>query len=285
MNQSLKEVERLLPDWLCKLEENNGIVRFMLNLLRMVKFKYQSAKLEIGAYKRKAGKTDERFIKLKEFKGMYEGKRCFIIATGPSLTISDLELLKEEYTFSMNSVCLAYEKTKWRATFFGIQDRFVYQKLESIIKNNVKETVFIGDNLAKDFTISPDYIQFPLNEKYHLFEQKIGRYFAKFSEDCYHMVYDGYSITYSLIEIAAYMGFKEIYLLGADCNYLADKSNHFIEYGLYDRNCTSAKDRMVVAYLEAKKYAESHNIAIYNATRGGALEVFPRVNLEEVLKQ
>ena len=86
------------------------------------------------------------------------------------------------------------------------------------------------------------------------------------------------------MQIAIYMGFKEIYLLGCDNSYSDDKNKqHFVESGHYDPTYKTAGDRMVVAYMEAKKYADSKNVKIYNATRGGMLEVFPRVDLDEVL--
>ena len=37
-----------------------------------------------------------------------------------------------------------------------------------------------------------------------------------------------------------------------------------------------------MAYKKAKEYADKHGIKIYNATRGGALEVFPRVNFDDL---
>ncbi len=42
-------------------------------------------------------------------------------------------------------------------------------------------------------------------------------------------------------------------------------------------------DRSLFVYRLLKKYADRHGIKIYNATRGGNLEVFPRVQLEDVL--
>jgi hypothetical protein len=45
-----------------------------------------------------------------------------------------------------------------------------------------------------------------------------------------------------------------------------------------------AKDRMLYAYRVAKKYADKHHIRIYNATRGGHLDVFDRVSIAEVLQ-
>ena len=40
---------------------------------------------------------------------------------------------------------------------------------------------------------------------------------------------------------------------------------------------------MITAYKVAKKYTERTDVKIYNATRGGMLEVFERVNLDEVI--
>ena len=37
--------------------------------------------------------------------------------------------------------------------------------------------------------------------------------------------------------------------------------------------------------LIVEEYAKKHNIHIYNATRGGNLEIFPRVKLEDVLSK
>jgi hypothetical protein len=42
---------------------------------------------------------------------------------------------------------------------------------------------------------------------------------------------------------------------------------------------------MIAAYKEAKNYADGHGIKIYNATRGGMLEVFERVDLDRVVSR
>ena len=108
------------------------------------------------------------------------------------------------------------------------------------------------------------------------------RFFAKYSNDCYVRVYDGFSITYSIIQLATYMGFDEIYLLGADCTYMG-KQHHFIETGVVDPGYKEASDRLFASYGEAKRYAEANGIKIYNATRGGCLELFERVDLDEIV--
>ena len=104
------------------------------------------------------------------------------------------------------------------------------------------------------------------------------------------------TITYSAIEFAIYMGFKEIYLLGVDNSYpvsidihgnkVVDNSvkSHFSGGGFKDFRLNSFySDAMNQCYQLCEDYAKAHGIKIYNATRGGKLEVFERVKLEDVV--
>ena len=43
-------------------------------------------------------------------------------------------------------------------------------------------------------------------------------------------------------------------------------------------------DFATMAFEEAKKYSDKHSIKILNATRGGKLEVFERVNFDSLFK-
>lgn len=234
---------------------------------------------------RRLGYIDKRYLPLKEMKRKFSGKRCFITCTGPSLTIEDLELLRNEYVFGMNSICLIHDKTDWKPDFFGIQDVHVFEKLKESLYSTINGLVFAPSGLKKRNNIPSDWILFPMCGSYHLYEMVYGpSYFAKFSDDCYVRVYDGYSITYSLLQLSIYMGFDEIYLLGADCSYLGQQQ-HFIETGHYDPGYKEASARLYASYGEAKRYAHAHDIKIFNATRGGMLELFPRVNLEDVLNK
>ena len=101
------------------------------------------------------------------------------------------------------------------------------------------------------------------------------------------------------------MGFKEIYLLGIDNDYsvmrtnsgeiiFSESSDHFtseyhdgsmmVKYksqGFESMN----KDWVAAAYQTAREYADSNEIKIYNATRGGKLDVFERVDFDELFDQ
>lgn len=234
--------------------------------------------------KRANGYDDPRFVKLKELKGKYAGKRCFITCTGPSLTIEDLEKLSGEYVFGMNSICLIHDKTDWKPDFFGIQDMKVYEKVKEKLLSTDNGLVFAPYDYYELKNTPEGWIYFPMSWAYHIYDKKYtGKYFAKFSDDCYLTVYDGFTITYSIMQLAFYLGFDELYLIGADSSYMG--AQHFIETGhmVSQKDINKAPDKLFAAYLEAKSFAETNGLKIYNATRGGYLEIFPRISLEDVL--
>ena len=83
-------------DKILKIFEGNPLYEnFRLGYWRKRTRKSQK-ELEENANNRANGFDDRQFSRLKEFENKYNGERCFIIATGPSLTIDDLEKLKDE---------------------------------------------------------------------------------------------------------------------------------------------------------------------------------------------
>lgn len=219
---------------------------------------------------------------LKKFKDKHKGERCFIVATGPSLNYEDLDLIKNEISFSVNSIIKVLNKTEWNPTYYGIQDSNVYEKIErEIIESNLK-TIFVGHRLQKKFESSKSFLPYFHHSCFHGKHGEITPLNSRFSSDISEIVFDGYSVTYSMLQIALYMGFKEIYLLGCDCTYDINGKQHFVESGFFDKQAASVGERMIYAYSVAKKYADRNGIKIFNATRGGMLEVFERVDLNEL---
>ena len=279
MNELVTKIHNTLRDF----SDNNDTFNKLYLFYRRVQFACIGAGVNTKRFLRNHNIGGKKYEKLLNYKNRHQGKRCFIIATGPSLTMKDLESLKNEYTISMNSICRLYNQTDWRPTYYAIQDKYVFDKMQDTIRQYKEIPVFISDNIPRKYKREKEWIEFPTDTMYHSYDMKIGKYHAKFSDDCYDIVYDGYSIAYSCVELAVYMGFKEIYLLGADCTYMGEKE-HFVDSGVEDRSRKFATPKLIVGYQEAKKYADAHNIKICNATRGGVLEVFPRINLDDVLK-
>lgn len=216
---------------------------------------------------------------LQKFKDCNKGKRCFIVATGPSLSKSDLDKLYEnkEITISMNFIHRMFDKTSWRPDYYIAADVRVHDGLDvdTLEVNNI----IIGDTSEK-FLKKKHKSNVYINHVVMDISEDIMPYF---SEDFSRCSYTGGTVTYLCMQFAVYMGIKEIYLLGVDFSgYGAQGSTyeHFYEEKKLKSICFAKQN--LLAYQAAKKYADEHGIRIYNATRGGKLEVFERVNFDDL---
>lgn len=271
---------------LVNLSKKNFIQGIIIKVICFFIFTAVSFYNELCGYLRMIGIGGIKYSSLKTYKGIHKDERCFIIATGPSLTMTDLELLKDEYTFGMNSIIKKYNETKFRPTYYGIQDHLVYASMEKEILFWYKnaDNVFVSDRISWHSKTGKKWNIFPLNMSYNGYKRWFkNEFFSKFSDDIYRRVYSGFSVTYSLIEIAVYMGFTDIYLIGADCSWTKGMPQHFAEHGVNDITIDTAAARNIAGYKAALEFSKIHGFRIYNATRGGELEVFPRVKLEDVL--
>lgn len=263
----------------------NPILNVFVELFCRCIFRVVSIWKECMSFLRIIGIGGKTYSSLKKYKSKYYGQRCFIIAMGPSLRMGDLEKLKNEVTFGMNSICKIYDKTKFRPTYYGIQDFYVYEDVKDYIEKyySGKNNVFISDRVKMHFKIDDNWNVFPLNMAYNAYKRWFKEQFeVKVSDDIYKTVYDGFSITMSLLQIAMYMGFKKIYLIGADCNFKLENL-HFVEHNnSIDTTLNTAAERNFAGYRAIKDYANKNGIKIYNATRGGMLEIFERVDLDNI---
>lgn len=220
------------------------------------------------------------------YKNKYHGARCFIIGNGPSLRTEDLEALSGEITFGCNRIYKIFDKTSWRPTFYCIQDYEMILNYKEDINRIAVDDKFMG--IVKDNKYSYDG-----NFKYIEIEEK--EFYPDpplFSADITDRIYEGLTVTYMSLQLAVYMGFKEIYLLGVDHNYSVDlkvdgtvMSNEGVS-SYFDVNYNEKAfnlpqtDRTTYAYIAAKNYADENGIRIINATRGGKLEVFERISFD-----
>ncbi len=209
-------------------------------------------------------------------KDKYSKKRCFIVATGPSLKMEDLDTLQKngEFCISMNRIYEAFSYTKWRPDLYLSVDLLLIEQFYNFIKNLDIPLKFISDLYKQN---NMEVLQFHA-VSVNRFDKNIP-----FSEDVSVCCFDAGTITYICLQFAAYMGFSEIYLLGVDFSFGASgqPGNHFYKLEA-KKNNSFYPDFCLNAYQAAKKYADAHGIKIYNATRGGKLEVFPRVDFDSL---
>ena len=238
-----------------------------------------------AAWRRGRGAYDPEFAWLPPLQGKYRGRSCFVVGTGPSLCLEDLERIRPAYSFGVNAAVLALGQTGWRPDFYLIQDEYVYQRLEAALALAASscqlKAVWVGQNIARRFPLPVWYKTYPLHLLDHRLLHRRGWGTFRCSADCYRCVYDGYSVVFSALQLAAYLGFGPIFLLGCDCDY-AQPRTHFIPCGIPQPR--DSGQRIIQGHRAFWAFARQRGLRVYNCTRGGALEVYPRIPLEQAVR-
>jgi hypothetical protein len=229
--------------------------------------------------------------KLRNLKDRHRGQRCFIIGNGPSLTVQDLDKLERENTFAANKIYLAFDQTRWRPRYYVVEDDHMIQQHHQQILRLKGSVKFINDNWKGLFRGDREVIWYP----WRFLEDE---QFPKFSSNPLEALYCGYMVTYISLQLAFFMGFTRVYLVGVDFNYsLVAPGQDSIQHSADHPQDHFTPDYFKpgeVRYLPqleraeramrcAKDFYEAHGRKIRNATRGGKLEVFERISLEEAL--
>lgn len=247
------------------------------------------------------GKRHEGQNILNKYHNIYQGKRCFILGNGPSLTPEDLYKIRNEVTFASNAIYRIFDKTNWRPTYYAIFDEAagnnqeLVDKINRFSENNDKNTFRMKFFREQGYWA---YKQF--NEPKCMIRTWHSRKYLdnpKFSEDLTKGLYTIATVTYANMQIARWMGFDKIYLLGMDNRYAFSQlrdgtivrnegvKSYFgedISAGPIPKSAPATWE-MDAAYEYAEKYSRTHGFRIFNATRGGYLEKFERVNLDDIL--
>ena len=235
-------------------------------------------------------------IMFEEFKDIHKGERGFIIATGPSLKVSDLDRLVGEVTFSCNKIFLAFDQTDWRPTYYSIIDRLVAQEMSEKVREIRSTKIFSG--VTRPFIHDTDILWLrdlpsPVVD---------GNRVATFSTDLSVGTYGGATVVYTLMQMAYYMGIQTLYLLGLDFKFTAspdtgkktaagevilqqaNEVNHFHpNYRQTQSYWTQPRlDEQYKAFICAKQAFEADGRQILNASRQTALDVFERVDYDKL---
>lgn len=231
--------------------------------------------------------TKDRF-KILMLKNRYKGGRCFIIGNGPSLIPEDLDRLKNEITFTSNKIYKIFSKTTWRPTFYMAIDGTVIEQ-NYIDINELKGFRKFTIRHYQDFLKADIYFDGPKDRR------------GCFSTNVMEAIYPRGSVSYQMLQIAYYMGFSEVYLIGHDHNYkdaisvatgestARENRNTKMYFGdnyvsANERPAETAADEIVSGMEQARLAYEQSGRKIYNATRSTHLNVFEKVDFDELMK-
>lgn len=254
------------------------------------------------------------YNRLNKLKKVYRKKRCFIMGNGPSLNSMPLNLLKNDFVWGVNRCYLLYPRINWRPAFYTAVDDLVVpdiaDELNDVIRSYPETLYFFPEafHYARLFNNHGNIVWF----RHRGMNPRRGAE-GYFSTNAYHFVRIANTVTISAIQLAAYMGFNPIILIGCDTQFTIpdgvktrgevtdpgtgerivgyeivskedNDPNHFDKtyFGKGRQWHAPNVSGMFFGYRCTKEVCEDMGVTVLNATREGSLDVFPRVDFESL---
>jgi hypothetical protein len=222
--------------------------------------------------------------RLAHLQNIHRGKRCFIIGNGPSLKQTDLSHLKGEFTFGTNRIYLAFPEIGFSTSYYlSVNDLVVEQCAAEIQQLSMPR--FVSWRARK-------WLQ-PQENLFFIHTTYTGE---KFATDIRERVWEGGTVTYTSLQLAYYLGFSQVILVGVDHNYVTpgkpnetvvsqgDDPNHF-HPGYFGKGFRWQLPDLVQwedAYRLARRTYEADGRSVIDATIGGKLRVFDKVEYDSL---
>ena len=218
---------------------------------------------------------------------IHDGERCFIIGNGPSLKQNNLAKLKNEFTFGMNRIYLLFSELGFNTTYYvSINDLVIEQCAQEIAALPIPK--FISWHSNRHFQRLPDDLIF-------LYSTYTG---ARFAYDMTQRVWEGATVTNVALQLAFYMGFRQVILIGVDHNFAnkgkanqtvvseGDDPNHFSPayFGKGFRWQLPDLDTSEIGYTLARNAYQKAGREVLDATVNGKLTVFPKVDYDTLFQ-
>jgi hypothetical protein len=236
---------------------------------------------------------------IEDYRQAYSGKRAFLIGNGPSLNQTPLDRLCKEYTFAMNRIALLYGKLRWRPSFFvcttlNIARPAWRQDIHATLREGMP--AFIWDKLAEYVEGFNNTLMLNCTHGEQIVSEAPDEWW---SDDCAQRACKFGTSMLVALQLAAYMGFSSIYLLGCDLGFKPDPTqrkqpvagesrvdpNHFHpDYGTPGCTADQLNMNMRAAHELAHRAGQRLGVQIYNATVGGELDVYPRAEIDQLLR-
>lgn len=224
----------------------------------------------------------ESIRKLQASRDSHRGERCVIIGNGPSLNRTDIQRIRNEYTFGLNRIYLAWEDWGFSTSFFlSVNDLVIEQCAQDIMALSMP--AFVAWRARK-------WLE-PKDNLHFLYTTYTG---PKFAQDASKRLWEGATVTYTALQLAYHMGFSTVVLIGVDHSFKSkgkpnqtvesqgDDPNHFSPeyFGKGFRWQLPDLDTSEAAYRMAHQAFLADQRQVLDATIGGQLDVFPKVDYD-----
>jgi hypothetical protein len=220
----------------------------------------------------------------RRIQGLYNshaGQRCFIIGNGPSLRQTDLTRLQGEFTFGLNRIYLIFPELGFPTSCLVSVNDLVLEQCAGEMKA-LKLPKFLTWRARRWFS----------EDRQAVFVDTDFTGTEDFSPDASGRVFEGFTVTYVALQLAYHMGFSQAILTGVDHNFTTqgtanqaivsqgDDPNHFSPnyFGAGFKWQLPDLEGSERAYKLAKIAYENNGRRILDATIGGKLTIFPKVD-------
>lgn len=222
---------------------------------------------------------------LESYRDKHAGQRCFIIGNGPSLRKTDLTKLRGETTFGLNRIYLAFPELGFTTTYLVAVNDLVLEQCHADFRV-LNMPKFITWRERKVLSGDPNTI----------FVDTDFTGAENFSGDARGRIYEGFTVTYVALQLAFYMGFQQVILIGVDHNFvtqgpanqavvsLGEDPNHFAPnyFGAGFKWQLPDLEGSERAYRMARRAYEAAGRSVVDATVDGKLTVFPKVEYDSL---
>lgn len=236
----------------------------------------------------------ESLRRLAALKDVHRGQRCFVIGNGPSLNRTDLTRLRSEFTFGTNRIYLLFSTLGFTTSYYlSVNSLVIEQCAQEILslpiprflswrsRDLIRPALPPGSRLPRE------------NPPIFLHTTYSG---PKFAHDARHRLWEGATVTYVALQLAFHMGFEQVILIGVDHNFetkgppnttvvsQGDDPNHFHAgyFGKGFRWQLPDLETSERAYRMARQAFNQSGRQILDATVGGRLQVFPKVDYDSL---
>lgn len=204
-------------------------------------------------------------MNISELKNQYLGEQSFIIGNGPSTTPDILDRLAatEQFTFGVNRIAWIYPKTTWRPKFYiGITTALWDMRHRAEILTGVRsaEIAFCRDSYRDDLMgMDDNVIYIHCSHTEDMSYQVATNEF--WSDDVSERVSIFGVMAFPTMQVAAYLGFNPIFLIGCDGDYKPpaggiDHSHFDPEYRPFDVHPNYDYDELNRALLRAHEISQ-----------------------------
>jgi hypothetical protein len=225
--------------------------------------------------------TEDARSALEAFRNRHAGQSCFVVGNGPSLARTRLSALQGQWFFGMNRGYLAYSLGLPPMPYYVLGDQELYRSYAAEIRTERLGTRFYQNNVCR----TREYLEHREPVVPYPFHYIPGMDEGFFAADPAHGLYRGFTVALAAVQLAYFMGFTSVYLLGCDMTY-AQQDLHFYASGGFEesrRHNTIPMHRVFPSFATARGVFEREGRRLVNVTEGSALDVLPRDDFERVL--